>query len=55
MKRENITVKDREEMDIGDNLTDWLHVDKYRIACTNNKDSDQPEYTRHLVRPYQLN
>ena len=55
MKRENITVKDREEMDIGDNLTYWLRVDKYHIACTNSKDSDQPEYTRHLVRPYQLN
>ena len=55
MKRENIAVKDREEMNIGDILTYWLRVDKYRIACANSKDSDQPEYTRNLGRSYQLN
>ena len=55
MKRENIAVKDLEEMKIGDILTYWLRVDKYRIACTNSKDSDQPEYTSNMVRPYQLN
>ena len=55
MKRETMAIKDREEMNIGDILTHWLRVDKNRIACTNSKDSDQPDYTRILVRPYQLN
>ena len=50
-----MAVKNREEINIGDILTYWFRVDKYRIAYTNSKDSDQPEYRRNLDRPYQLN
>ena len=53
-RRDYIAVKDREEMNTGDILSYWLRVNKYRTSCVNSEDSDQPVYSRTLVRPYHL-